>query len=199
MPRLLALIVAFWLADTADCSAHLVTTGVGPFYDGIVHFFVSPMDVAVVIALCVLAALAGKAVRQVVLLLPLGWAIGIFVGSMASLQVNPELPVALCMLVVGGLAAANPRQPNWLPPLLTVVCALILGFFNGLSIHETNTSWLAGAGIVVAIGFVTANLCALVIGLQKNWQQVVARVIVSWIAATGLLVTAWNLHPPESS
>ncbi len=199
MPRLLALIVAFWLVDTADCSAHLVTTGVGPFYDGIVHFFVSPMDVAVVIASCVLAALSGKAVRQVVLLMPLGWICGSFLGSLLTIELNFEISAALCMLVIGGLAAADFKLPSWLPSVLALTSTLVLGFFNGQSNHATGTSWLVGAGSLFALTVLAISLCALVVSLQRNWQKVMARVVVSWIAAVGLLALAWNLRPPPTS
>ena len=39
------------LVAPPTASAHLVTSGIGPFYDGVVHFLVSPEDLAVVLAL----------------------------------------------------------------------------------------------------------------------------------------------------
>ncbi len=40
--------------------AHLVTSGVGPFFDGVAHFFVSLDDLLVVVALALLGGLLGK-------------------------------------------------------------------------------------------------------------------------------------------
>jgi len=54
--------------------AHLVTSGAGPFFDGVAHFFVSLDDLLVVIALSLLSGILGKtAARGLVLVLPLAW------------------------------------------------------------------------------------------------------------------------------
>ena len=39
--------------------AHLMTTGLGPFYDGLAHLFVTPEDLLPVLALSLAAGLRG--------------------------------------------------------------------------------------------------------------------------------------------
>ena len=53
--------VALALAAAQPAGAHLNVTGVGPFYDGIVHFALSPEDIGAVVALALLAGLRGPA------------------------------------------------------------------------------------------------------------------------------------------
>jgi urease accessory protein len=57
--------------------AHLVTTGLGPVYDGIAHLALSPADLAVVMALTLLAAVRGpRQGRFLLALLPAAWMAG---------------------------------------------------------------------------------------------------------------------------
>jgi urease accessory protein len=57
-----------------DASAHLVNTGLGPIYDGIAHFAMSPEAILPVVALGVLAGLRGMAhARIAVLLVSVAW------------------------------------------------------------------------------------------------------------------------------
>ena len=44
---------------TIPAEAHLNSTGMGPFYDGLVHFLMSPEDIIPVFALALLAGLRG--------------------------------------------------------------------------------------------------------------------------------------------
>jgi hydrogenase/urease accessory protein HupE len=55
---LLVLMTAVVLTGSArTAQAHLVTTGLGPVYDGISHFLLSPDDLIPVLALALLAGL----------------------------------------------------------------------------------------------------------------------------------------------
>jgi len=57
--------------------AHLVTTGLGPFYDGLSHLAMSPDDLLSALALALLAGLSGaRAGRNVLFLLPPVWLLG---------------------------------------------------------------------------------------------------------------------------
>ena len=62
-----------WRAGVVLCpaaQAHLVTTGLGPIYDGVGHFFLSPEDVLIAIALALFAGMRGPAAGRI--LAPLG-------------------------------------------------------------------------------------------------------------------------------
>ena len=45
--------------------AHLNSTGMGPFYDGLIHFLMSPEDIVPVLALALLAGLRGASLAAV--------------------------------------------------------------------------------------------------------------------------------------
>src|SRR5690349_17143418 len=56
---LYAFVVFVALMSAAPAEAHLNTTGMGPLYDGLVHFFLSPEDIIPVLALALLTGLRG--------------------------------------------------------------------------------------------------------------------------------------------
>ena len=50
-----------FLCGALPADAHLNSTGMGPFYDGLMHFLMSPEDIVPVLALALLAGLRGAA------------------------------------------------------------------------------------------------------------------------------------------
>ena len=192
-----------WLATFAaaflgvsSASAHLVTSGVGPFYDGLTHFFVTAEDLIAVIALALLGASAGRhAARRLVIILPLAWLAGTILGPLASLPPHLELGPPLVLLLTGLLVALNPRLPTALPAALAAVAGLLHGALNGRAMAETNTSLLAAAGIVAALAVVGLLTSALAVSLQRPWHRIAVRVLGSWTAAIGLLALAWQFRP----
>ena len=183
----LALFLAPGLAQ-----AHLVTTGMGPVYDGIGHLLLSPEDLVAVLGLSLYAGLRGAtAGRRTMFLLPLAW----FAGGLAGSLVHsvPALPVpALSFLVVGVLVAVDLRLPADAVATLAVFVGLVHGLFNGAALKQ-------GAGIpgllgILAMLFVLVALAsALVVSLKKPWTRIAVRVLGSWIAASGLLLLGWSL------
>ncbi len=58
--------------------AHLNSTGMGPLYDGLVHFLTSPEDLVPALGLALLAGLRGAAFgRRAALALPSAWLLGV--------------------------------------------------------------------------------------------------------------------------
>jgi hydrogenase/urease accessory protein HupE len=176
--------------------AHLVTSGVGPFYDGVVHFFVSPEDLLVVIALALFGGLSGRvAARWLVLALPAAWLVGTGLGLRWPGPTGSGWIPALSMLLAGLLAALNPRVPAWFPAFVALGLGLAHGFLNGRAMASTATALPAAVGIVTALGLVVLLLGALTSALRVPWQKVAARTLGSWMAASGLLALAWSLRP----
>ena len=57
--------------------AHLVTTGLGPVYDGAAHFVLSPEDLVPLLALALLAGLRGPAAgRAALFAVTVFWLVG---------------------------------------------------------------------------------------------------------------------------
>src|SRR5664280_2561595 len=56
---LYAFVVFTFVMCALPAEAHLNSTGMGPFYDGLIHFLMSPEDIVPVLALVLLAGLRG--------------------------------------------------------------------------------------------------------------------------------------------
>jgi hydrogenase/urease accessory protein HupE len=177
--------------------AHLVTSGVGPFFDGVAHFFVSLDDLLVVVALGLFGGLLGKdAARSLVLVLPVGWLIGLVLGILfADRLEGSSWGTAFSLLATGLLLASSPKLPTWGIIGAAVVVGLVHGSWNGAAMSATQTSVVASLGIVSAVGVVSLLLSAAAVTVQANWQRIAIRVVGSWIAAFGLLALAWHFRP----
>lgn len=180
----------------AVAHAHLVTTGLGPFYDGLYHFAVSPEDFLPLVALAFLAGLRDpRHARALFYTLPLAWLVGglwvMFHAPLAS-PVSSLLTAAV-FLVTGGCLAANLNVP--------IVALVVLGGALGL-IRGTNFVDVAAgrANLLVLLGVCTGVTLVCVIAmsvtlpLKRTGPIVAARVYGSWIAALGLFLAGWLVH-----
>lgn len=181
------------LCCPTPAAAHLVTTGMGPVYDGIGHLLLTPEDLVPVLALALYAGLRGAAAgRRAMFLLPVAW----FAGGIAGCTVGgaPSLPLpALSFLVLGGLVAADLRIPPVAVTGLAIALGLVHGFLNGAALKGgAETRGLLG---IMAMLFVLFTLSsAFVVSLRRPWARIVVRVAGSWIAAIGLLMLGWALR-----
>ena len=183
-------LLTFWPSVS---KAHLVNTGLGPFYDGVSHLAVSPDDLLAVLALALLAGLSGaKAGRHVLFLLPPVWLIGGLVGLRFEQEVSLALFSILSFLVTGALVAWDRRLPMMLISGLTCCFGLLHGFLNGTAMAQAGSGFLALFGICVAVFVLTALFSALVVSIKANWARITVRVAGSWIAAIGLLMLGWT-------
>ncbi len=108
--------------------AHLVTTGLGPLYDGMAHLALSPADLATVVVLTLLAAMRGPSQgRWLLLLLPAAWLVGGLTGLMLPINANPSWATGVSLLLAGALVAADRNLP--LPVVATL--ATLIGAFHG--------------------------------------------------------------------
>lgn len=173
--------------------AHLVTTGLGPLFDGIGHVVVTPEDLLPVIALALLAGLGGKSyARRVLFVLPAAW----LAGGLAGLAWGWSAPLAataLSFLVLGGLVAADRPISENTGIALAVILGLMHGQMNGV---EMGTAGIGMTGLLGAIGclFVVVSLVTgLVVSLERPWTRIAVRVAGSWIVAIGLLYLGWTV------
>ena len=81
--------MALLVLSPSSAMAHLVTSGLGPFYDGALHLAISPDDLLGLLAITLLAGLCGaRAGRLTIVFLPLAW----FVAGLVGLN----LPSQMC-------------------------------------------------------------------------------------------------------
>ena len=178
------------LLNPLDAAAHLVTTGMGPVYDGIGHLLLTPEDLIPAMAVALYAGLRGKQPgRRALFFFPLAWLIGGFAGLMATR--TPLFPIhMLSFLLLGGLIAADLRLPDNIISVLVIAVGTIHGFYNGIAM--AGGPGVAGLfGIASILFALVAIASALVISLRAAWTRVAVRVVGSWIVAVGLLMMGW--------
>jgi urease accessory protein len=192
-PRRAALVLA-WALGPQLAHAHLISTGLGPVYDGVTHLALSPEDVLPIIALAVFAGLRGNGhARFAVLALPLAWFLGGIMGAAAGIAV-PGAISWLPLLVLGGLVAADIGMSVAMTTALALILGAGLGLANGSAMAQAGAGLRGVAGSVAAV-FVIATLAAAAASAwHAGWLRIAWRVSGSWIAAGGLLLLGWALR-----
>jgi len=201
--RALALACAAGFLAAVPASAHLVTTGLGPVYDGISHLLVSFDDLLPVVALALLAGLNGPAAgRRTLVALPGAWLAAGLAGHAAGhtlrLDPLPGLVGALTLLVAGTLVAADRRLPPAAVAALAAAIGGLHGFANGAALaldgREARSLLGIGAAVFVLAAIGAALVIAVVGRTQAPWTRIVVRVAGSWLTAIGLLMAGWELR-----
>jgi hydrogenase/urease accessory protein HupE len=181
------------LPDTAH--AHLMSTGFGPFYDGVMHLAMSPDDLLGVLALALLAGLVGVSHGRAVLFsLTASWLFGGLIGLQLEREISLPVVNTLSFLIVGVLVALDRKLSLALVTGLSIVLGLFHGFFNGTAMVEAGGGLLALLGITTGTFVIVAIAAAFVISLRPAWTRVAVRVAGSWIAAIGLLLLGWTFR-----
>jgi urease accessory protein len=174
--------------------AHLVTTGLGPLYDGLLHFPLTPEDLVPVLALALLAGLRGVAHgRRALFVLPAAWLLGGVIGLAVHGGVRPSW-TALSFVLLGGLVALDARLPLGATILLAALLGLGHGYLNGSALAPPGPGAVGLLGIVAAVFTCVALAASFVVPLRGVWARVVVRVAGSWIAAIGVLFIAWAIR-----
>lgn len=187
----IAIGLAFLLWPSVS-QAHLVNTGLGPFYDGVSHLAMSPDDLLSAVALALLAGLSGaQAGRNVLFLLPPVWLLGGLFGLRMEQEISLPLISTLTFLVTGGLVALDRKLPLNLILGLTGCFGFLHGFLNGSAMAQAGGGFLALFGISMTVFVLVALITALVVSLKAQWARIGVRVTGSWITAIGLLMLGW--------
>lgn len=174
---------------------HLVQTGFGGFYDGMVHSVVTPEDGMVMVALGLLSALGGKdRARVLVVAMPLAW----FVAGAGALMFPsvgpPPLVPTLGFGMVGLLVAFNQVLPGTVFKMLVIALACIHGAASGGAMRETGLGWLGLSGSCVAVFVMVSLLPACLADIRKPAARIALRVGGSWLAAIAMLMIGWAIR-----
>lgn len=188
----LGLALAF---GSVPAEAHLNSTGMGPLYDGLVHFVTSPEDFVPALALALLAGLRGADYgRRALFTLPAAWLLGILLGSTAAL-VNPgPLWASLWLFALGALVVADAKLSLSAMTALCALLGLVHGYLNGTGMGLSASSVITALGLAVAVFVVTVLVAAFVVSLRAHWARIAVRVGGSWIAASGVLMLGWSMR-----
>jgi urease accessory protein len=192
----LVFFVFFVVAMAATpAEAHLNSTGLGPIYDGLMHFLMSPEDIIPVLALALLSGLRGTSHgRRVLFVLPTSWLLGGLLGTIATATAANDSPLlsAAAFLMFGGMLAADAKLPLLVTTALAALLGLYRGFLNGIGMGPLSLATLALSGLACTVFVLVAFSAAFVVQLHAHWARTAVRVAGSWIAACGLLMVGWG-------
>jgi urease accessory protein len=186
------------LAAASSCGAaeaHLNATGMGPIYDGLMHFLASPADLVPALALALLAGLRGAPCgRRAMFALPAAWLLGSLFGLSAAPISAGTLATSLWFLLLGGLVVADARLSLRSVTALCAILGLFHGYLNGTGMGFSVTAIAAVLGLAAAVFVLVGLVAALVVQLRAHWARIAVRVGGSWIAASGLLMLGWFIR-----
>jgi hydrogenase/urease accessory protein HupE len=180
------------LLTPAVADAHLVTSGLGPFYDGAMHLALTPEDLLGLLAVALLAGLCGpKAGRWTVMTVPVAWLAGATMGlRFAEIPPVPALTI-VSLVVLGLLVALDLKLPDWGIALLGGSFGILHGLFNGVALSASPERGLNLAGILTTVFVSLLLVCATAVSLQSGWTRVAMRVVGSWVVAVAMLMLGW--------
>ena len=175
--------------------AHLVSTGVGPFYDGAAHFFVSFEEILPVLALSLFAGLKGPSGgKRLIAVLPLAWIVGGAAGLAFRAMGSATLGTTLVLLASGALLAWDREVSPAVVAAAAAIVGLWIGFGNGAAMAQAGAGGLGMLGAATAALLLAILASALATALRVGWPRIALRVAGSWIAALGILALGWSLR-----
>jgi urease accessory protein len=194
--RLVRAVVALAMILTCGTAeAHLNATGMGPVYDGLMHFLMSPEDLVPALALALLAGLRGAPYgRRVLFTLPVAWLLGSLFGLTAAAVDTGALGASIWFLLLGGLVLADARLSLSALTVLSALLGIVHGYVNGTGMGLSLHSIVAALGLAAAVFVLVVLVAALVVRLRAHWGRIAVRVGGSWIAASGLLLLGWSMR-----
>jgi hypothetical protein len=194
MHRWVTLLAAGLLLPAA-AQAHLVSTGLGPFYDGLSHFVLTPEDLLPALALALLVGLNGAlAGRTTLFVLPAAWLAGGLIGLAWPTTASVPALTIVSFLMLGAMVAADLRLRLAWSIGLAVLLGGVNGYLNGSAMAVAKLGLAGLAGIVSALFVAVALAAALAVAQRAPWARIVVRVAGSWVAAAGLLLLGWSLR-----
>ena len=190
--RILVQVALLLFATPSIAFAHLVNSGLGPFYDGALHLLLSPGDLLGLVAVALLAGLRGaSAGRLTVLVLPITWLLGGLLGfSLPGTLALPWLSV-LSFVILGALVAADVKLAPQLVAALAGLYGALHGVLNGVALAAIDAGPSALFGIVLTVFTIALLTSAAVVSLRVAWSRIAVRVVGSWVVAVGILMLGW--------
>ena len=192
MKRAALSLIPVLIALPSAVQAHLVNSGLGPFYDGSLHLLLSPGDLLGLIAIALLAGLQGpKAGRLVTMTLPLCWLIAGLIGMQLPAMLDLPWLTMLAFAILGLLVAADIRLPPAGVALLAALYGVLQGLQNGSALASIGADLTALFGIVMTSLVIALLTAAAVVLLCAPWARILIRVAGSWLVAVGVMMLAW--------
>jgi len=201
--RVAVCVAGMAFALPAHAQAHMTAPGMGDFISGVLHPWMTPTHLLILIAL-------GLWLGQHVPLrvgLPLKLFVPVSAVALAlttrhwMAAVPPPVLIAIA-LVAGAIVALEVRLPNYAAAVLLAVAAAAIGLDSGL---ETGTPFavfktLLGTWVSLGIGLVNVGYyVSLATERKKKWISIGVRVAGSWIVAVSLMMLAFAWRKSTAS
>jgi hydrogenase/urease accessory protein HupE len=179
----------------ARAEAHLNSTGMGPIYDGLMHFLISPEDLVPAFALALLAGLRGAAYgRRASFTLPVAWLAGSLFGLTGAATGGSAVLSSLWFLLLGGLVIVDAKIRLSAMTVLAALLGVVHGYLNGTGMGQSGFAVVALLGLISGVFVLIVLIAAFVVQLRAQWARIAVRVAGSWIAASGLLMLGWSFR-----
>lgn len=176
-----------------DAHAHLMSTGLGPFYDGALHLVLTPGDILPLVALSLYGGLRGPSPgRAVLFALPGSWIAGGLVGLQLTAEVSMPVVSTIVLIVAGLLVASDAGLPRGAVVAMAMGAGGLHGLMNGSAMAVTGAGLRGLSGIGCTAFVIVALLAALAVRFRDGWPRIALRVAGSWIVAIGLLMLGWT-------
>jgi urease accessory protein len=189
-------------AAAGSAAAHSPIPGIGNFYSGAAHPFISPAHLIALLALGLVVGQRGQRaggfgpLRVPLIVLTATLVLGAVLAAGAWFG-DPDTDRALLLLAALGALAVVAAWPAPLALVLLLAAAVALAVMlasapSGVDASALRTSLV---GTAVASLVVVAYAAVMVAAAQRAWLAVAVRVAGSWIAAAALLVLALSFAP----
>jgi urease accessory protein len=180
-----------FMAAAGPAAAHSPVKGIGIFYNGMLHPYLSPGHLLVLLALGLM--IGQHAPHSSRYALPTF--VVAFLASSALLWWLPLTPlpenILLVVSLLAGLMVAASMAPGIvLPILLAMIAGIVLGLNSspeGVPPGQTGVA-LAGTVVGAFLGILYAGGLSAWLNRFPSWQAIAVRVLGSWTSACALLV-----------
>jgi urease accessory protein len=191
--RLFALaLLALWPESS---EAHSPIPGIGAFYGGLLHPFLVPSQLLLLLAVNLAVGGSGRASAHLgSIAATIGLAAGLVLGSLLRVEA-----ISSTILLIAALAFAIPVI---FAATLAPTIALMFSFSAGalVGVDSTPESGPSGAVVMAATGtfvggaLLTIVVLALSLSVSRDWQRIGIRVLGSWIATASILVASLSFR-----
>lgn len=185
----MALTLPAALVAPAVVDAHPMK-GVEDFYAGMLH----PITVVeFAVPMMALGLCAGQqdreTARDMVAAFPITCGLGASMAFVVAVPGHLVVISYICMVVLGILVALAVRLPSSLAIALTAFVGLTIGWANGAELTEGVSPYRFVSGLMLCGLLSIVYGVGLVRHLKAPWALFAVRVVGSWIAALGILVS----------
>ena len=185
-------VTAALLAVPAVAQAHLVNSGLGPFYDGALHLLLSPGDLLGLVAAALLAGQQGaRAARLMVIALSMSWLLAGMLAMRLPISLDLSWLSVSSFMMLGLLVAADTRLPAVAVAALGWVYGALHGLLNGSALAAMGAGFSTLFGIVLTAMLLAILITAALLPERAPWIRVSVRVMGSWVVAVGMLMLGW--------